>query len=310
MVFRYGVAAEWGTGTCRRRPSASSESSSCSARSVPSNSSTESSASSHSCVSRGSGSTSMSPLPVSGGPVCAGLEDYPRTSPRNRQSRQRMGAVTNPGRGRRPGPGRGRRRGARWPRSARRAVVGVAGQVVEVAEQAEVGHAGRGGDPVDHGDGVGGGAQGVAGGAADRLDQHRAPDPGRGPAGQGQVLGGQLVLGGGVRVLDPVAVEGVEGPAAQPLADAEGDGEVVAELGRAGRPGDQPAVAPARSPAAKFRPTSRTPASATARTNASTSASAGTASGNGHRRGWSATMILVLWRTRPGGRMAPRTGLL
>src|SRR4029453_3396901 len=75
-------------------------------------------------------------------------------------------------------------------------VVAVGGQVVEVAEEAEVADPGLALDPVDHRDGVGGGQQRVAGGPADRLDQHGAADPGRGPAGQGQVLGGQLVLGG------------------------------------------------------------------------------------------------------------------
>src|SRR5829696_913884 len=92
MVFRYGVAAEYGTGTCLRRLSASSESSSCSARSVPSNSSTESSASSHSLVSAGSGSTSMAPLPqvlVSG--LCR-----TRRVPENEPAKSPPGAAGRP----------------------------------------------------------------------------------------------------------------------------------------------------------------------------------------------------------------------
>src|SRR5215216_2397632 len=92
MVFRYGVAAEYGTGTCLRRLSASSESSSCSARSVPSNSSTESSASSHSLVSAGSGSTSMAPLPhvlVSG--LCR-----TRSLPENEPAKSPTGAAGRP----------------------------------------------------------------------------------------------------------------------------------------------------------------------------------------------------------------------
>src|SRR5829696_4275518 len=67
----------------------------------------------------------------------------------------------------------------------------------------------------DHPVGVGGGSQGILGGAADRLDEHGAADPGRGPAGDGEVLDREVVLGGRVGAVDPVAVEGVEGPAAQ-----------------------------------------------------------------------------------------------
>src|SRR4029453_16617267 len=75
-------------------------------------------------------------------------------------------------------------------------VVAVGGQVVEVAEEAEVADTGLALDPVDHPDGVGGGQQRVAGGPADRLDQHGAADPGRGPAGPGPGLRGPLTPGG------------------------------------------------------------------------------------------------------------------
>src|ERR671924_270960 len=109
-------------------------------------------------------------------------------------------------------------------------VVTVDGEMVQVAEEAEVARAGLAGDAVDHRDGVGGGPQGIAGGAADRLDQHGAADPGGGPARDGQVLDGEVVLGGRVRVLDPIAVQRVERPAAQPLPDPDGRLDVVAEL--------------------------------------------------------------------------------
>src|SRR5215212_6482011 len=122
-------------------------------------------------------------------------------------------------------------------------VVAVDGQVVEVAEEAEVPHAGFALDPVEHGDNIGGGQQRVAGRAADRLDQHGAADPGRGLARDGQVLDGEVVLGGRVGALDPIAVEGVERPAPQPLPDADGDLDVVAELDRADRPGHQAPIA-------------------------------------------------------------------
>src|SRR5215213_6707957 len=122
-------------------------------------------------------------------------------------------------------------------------VVAVDGEMVEVAEETEVAHASLAGDAVDHPDGVGGGSQGILGGAADRLDEHGAADLGRGPAGDGEVLDREVVLGGRVGAVGPVAVEGVEGPAAEPLPDADGHLDVVAEFPRAGGPGHQPAVA-------------------------------------------------------------------
>jgi hypothetical protein len=59
----------------------------------------------------------------------------------------------------------------------------------------------------------------------------------------GQVLHRQFVLGGGVDPVDPVAVERVERPGAEPGGDAGGDGHAVAELRLAPDPGDQPPVA-------------------------------------------------------------------
>src|SRR5215213_7578594 len=59
MVFRYGVFAEYGTGTPLRRPSPISSSSRNPARSAPSNSMTESNASRHSLVSTGSASLAI-----------------------------------------------------------------------------------------------------------------------------------------------------------------------------------------------------------------------------------------------------------
>ena len=59
IVFRYGVFAEYGTGTPLRRASPISSSSRNAARSAPSNSMTESNASRHSLVSTGSRSLRM-----------------------------------------------------------------------------------------------------------------------------------------------------------------------------------------------------------------------------------------------------------
>ena len=117
-------------------------------------------------------------------------------------------------------------------------VVTVHGEVVEVSEQADVGLPGT----VDRGHRVRGGEQRVAVGAADRLDQHGAADASGGPGGQREVLGAELVLRLGGGAVDAVAVERVERGAAEPLADADGDVDVVAELGRPGRPRDQTAV--------------------------------------------------------------------
>ena len=97
--------------------------------------------------------------------------------------------------------------------------------------------------PVDRRERVRGGEQRVARCAADRLDEHGAADALRGPRGEGEVLGGERVLLVGRAVVGAVAVERVERPAAQPFADADRDVDVVAELGAAGGPGDQAAVA-------------------------------------------------------------------
>jgi hypothetical protein len=121
-------------------------------------------------------------------------------------------------------------------------VVDIDGEMVEVAEQREVRHAALPCDSVDHIDDLGGGAQRVARRPAQRLEEHRAADPGGRPAGEGEVLDGQRILRLGCRVLHPVAVERVEPTTAQPHPDTNGDVEVVAELGAAGRPGHEPAV--------------------------------------------------------------------
>jgi hypothetical protein len=85
--------------------------------------------------------------------------------------------------------------------------------------------------------------RGVAGRAADRLDQDHAAGPRRGRGGERHVLHCQVVLLLRAGAVDPVAVQGVEAPAAEPLADADGRLDVAAELGRARRPGHKPAVA-------------------------------------------------------------------
>src|SRR3954447_17777013 len=76
IVFRYGVFAEYGTGTPFRRATPSSSSNKNSARSAPLNSMTESNASRHSLVSTGSRSLRMgsSPLPGQSG-ACGCLAD-------------------------------------------------------------------------------------------------------------------------------------------------------------------------------------------------------------------------------------------
>src|SRR6266511_3404882 len=122
-------------------------------------------------------------------------------------------------------------------------VVAVDRQVVQVAEEPEVGRARLPLDAVDDPDGVGGGLEGIAGRAADRLDEDHAAHPLRGRGGKGQMLDRQVVLLLRRGVVDPVPVQGVEAPAAQLLADADGHRDVVAELGPPGRPGHQPAIA-------------------------------------------------------------------
>ena len=120
-------------------------------------------------------------------------------------------------------------------------VLAVVREVEEVAEEADLGRTG-GPDPLDHRGDVGRGPQRVGLGAADRLDQDGGPDPRRGPGGLDQVLGAHLVLLLRGDAVHPVAVERVERRHAQPLADADGDRDVVAELLRAGRDGQHPAV--------------------------------------------------------------------
>ena len=65
--------------------------------------------------------------------------------------------------------------------------------------------------------------------AVDRLDHHGRADPGGGPRGEGQVLGGDLVLCGGVDAVDAVAVQRVEHAAAEPLRQSDGHIDVRAE---------------------------------------------------------------------------------
>jgi hypothetical protein len=155
-------------------------------------------------------------------------------------------------------------------------VVDIDGEMVEVAEQREVRHAALPCDSVDHIDDLGGGAQRVARRPAQRLEEHRAADPGGRPAGEGEVLDGQRILRLGCRVLHPVAVERVDrrqpSPTPIPMATSR------LSLNSAQRAGQDtsPRSPRAMSPAKKFSPTSATPASATARTNASTLRSAGT----------------------------------
>src|SRR4051794_18857739 len=124
-------------------------------------------------------------------------------------------------------------------------VVAVDGQVVDVEQQRDVLRCAGilRGDPVDRVEGVGGGGQGVARGAADRLDERGAADPPRGAGGQGQVLRGQRVLLLRRDAVDAVAVQRVERPAAELPTQADGHVDVVAELRTARGPRHQAAVA-------------------------------------------------------------------
>src|SRR5699024_2549047 len=83
-------------------------------------------------------------------------------------------------------------------------VVAVDGQVVDVEEQAEVVLAGA----VHRGDGVRGGLQRVGLGSGDRLDQYGSAHAGDRLGGQGEVLGGHVVLLLRGDTVQPVAVEG------------------------------------------------------------------------------------------------------
>ena len=112
-------------------------------------------------------------------------------------------------------------------------VVAVARQVVQVAKEADVGGARRAGAP-DHGHRVVGGAQRIGLGAAHRLYQHGAAEPGHGLRRQPDVLRRQLVLGAWIHAVDPVSVERVEPAYAQSLAEAGHDVDVVAKLPAAG----------------------------------------------------------------------------
>jgi hypothetical protein len=122
-------------------------------------------------------------------------------------------------------------------------VVAVHRQVVQVAEEADAGGAGLPLHPVDDADDVRGGLEGIARRAADRFHQGHATHPLRRRRGQGELPDGQVVLLLRRRVVEPVAVQRVEAPAPQLLADADGHLDVVAEFGRPRRPGHQPAVA-------------------------------------------------------------------
>ncbi len=66
-----------------------------------------------------------------------------------------------------------------------------------------------------------------------------------GVGGQGQVLQGQFVLDPGVQAVDPVAVEGVQRPAAEGVGEGDRDRDVVAELLDLVRPAEQ-ALGPGR----------------------------------------------------------------
>src|SRR5699024_5784876 len=102
-------------------------------------------------------------------------------------------------------------------------VVAVDAQVEDVEEEADVSLPGA----VDRRDRVRGGLERIGGRARDGLDEHGAVDSGHGLGGEREVLGAELVLGGGGGVVDPVAVQGVEGAAAGQLADAGDRVEVV-----------------------------------------------------------------------------------
>src|SRR5690625_3872142 len=116
-------------------------------------------------------------------------------------------------------------------------------QVVDVEEEAEVRSAVLVTDAVEDGDDVGGGAQRVAVRARDRLEEHRPAHTLDGPGREREVLRPERVLRGGVLALHPVPVQGVEGAAPGALTDPGDDVEVLAQLGRALGPRDQPAVA-------------------------------------------------------------------
>ena len=88
-----------------------------------------------------------------------------------------------------------------------------------------------------------GGEERVLGGAADRFEEDGAADAGDAGSRRGEVFGADGVLLFGRFAVDAVAVEGVEGLAAEALADAGDNVDVVLELGGACRPGDQAAVA-------------------------------------------------------------------
>ena len=66
----------------------------------------------------------------------------------------------------------------------------------------------------------------------------------RGLGGEHEVLRREVVLFLRCAVVHSVAVQGVEGPAAQPLTQGHGDVDVVFELTAAGWPGHQAPVAP------------------------------------------------------------------
>ena len=121
-------------------------------------------------------------------------------------------------------------------------VVTVDGQVVEVGEELDVLRAGFVLDPGDDVEGVLGREQRVAGCAADGFQEDGAADAGDAGGRGREVFGanGVLLLGG--FAVNAVAVEGVEGLAAEALTDAGDDVDVVLEFGGAGRPGDQAAV--------------------------------------------------------------------
>ena len=98
-------------------------------------------------------------------------------------------------------------------------------------------------DAGDHLEGVVGLEERVLGGAADRFEEDGAADAGDAFCCAGEVLGADVVLLFRGELVLAVAVEGVEGLAAQALTDAGYDVDVVLELGATALPGNQAAVA-------------------------------------------------------------------
>ena len=122
-------------------------------------------------------------------------------------------------------------------------VVPVDGQVVEVGEELDVLRAGFLLDPGNDVEGVLGLEERVLGGAADGFEEDGAADAGDAGCRSREVFGADGVLLLGRFAVNAVAVEGVEGLAAEALADAGDNVDVVLEFGGACGPGDQAAVA-------------------------------------------------------------------